>query len=62
MKILCLGKDLRRNVNYCQYVNVSRRQRVVPKGTTRNVYDEQTWEGFNGRNKFDLFRKPRKYG
>ena len=49
-------------MNYCQYVNASRRQRVVPKGTTRNVYDEQTWEDFNGRNKFDLFRKPRKYG
>ena len=34
----------------------------MPKGTIRNVYDEQTWEDFNGANKFDLFRKPRKYG
>ena len=34
----------------------------MPKGTIPNVYDEQTWEDFNGANKFDLFRKPRKYG
>lgn len=61
-KFFCLGKDLRRNVNYCLNVNVSSRQRVVPKGTIRDVYDGQTWEDFKCANKFDLFRKPRKYG
>ena len=48
-------------MNYCLNINVSRRQRVVPKGTIRDVYDGQTWEDFNGANKSDLFRKPRKY-
>ena len=30
--------------------------------TMCDVYDEQVWEDFNDANKFDFFRKPRRYG